>query len=443
MRAGHVHLAAALADRPAAPAPRRAAGGIEPRRFVARHVGRQSAPGQRGRRRGGGATGIAPGMPLADARALRPGSRRRRGRFRRPTPRRSARLARWCGRYSPWTAPCRARRRLARRHRLRPSPRRRGRADGGGGRAAGASSASPPAPPSPIAPAPPGRVARCGGARDRSRARGRRARGARRCCRWRRCGSRPRWRQTLARLGLRRIGDLYRHAARRRWCCASATTLAARLDQALGRAARAALAAAAAAAALGAPPLRRADRRADGHLRAATAALLDDAVPASRRRRRGRAPARAHALSRRRHAGRGRGSARRGRAASRAICCASSTSGSATIDPGLGIEDMVLAATLAESAGRRRSSRFDARRRRGRRRSRRARRSSRRASRRQGGAPAAAARKAIGPSARCASCAPLDARHRRQAVAARRGRCASCAGPSRSRRWRRCRTIRR
>ncbi|HXQ51746.1 MAG TPA: DNA polymerase Y family protein, partial [Stellaceae bacterium] len=51
------------------------------------------------------AEGIAPGMPLADARALHPGLAVAEADFAGDAAA-LARLAAWCGRYSPWTAPC-------------------------------------------------------------------------------------------------------------------------------------------------------------------------------------------------------------------------------------------------------------------------------------------------------------------------------------------------
>ena len=178
--------------------------------------------------------------------------------------------------------------------------------------------------------------------------RGRRMPGAGRACRSRRSGSMPWQTAELERLGLRRIGDLYplqragaRGALRRRGGAPSRSGA--------GRGGGAALAAAAGAAALGAPPLRRADRDAGGDRRGGRRAARD-AVPRARREERwARAGSTLTCYRVDGDVGRGAtiGTARPSREPPPSRY-ASSPSGSATIDPGLGIEDMVLAATVVE-----------------------------------------------------------------------------------------------
>ena len=313
---------------------------------VARYLGRQpaprSAPSTRPRRR----EGIAPGMTLADARALQPRPRRRRGRFRRRcggagAARRDGAAAtapgpRPCGPTAIWldVTGC------AHLH--------GGEAGlaGGGGGAAARHAASPPAPPSPTAAGAAWAVARFGGARIAVVPAG----GARAAL------------APLPVAALRLAPELAATCWRGSACAASAISipcrapslvlrfgagLAARLDQALGALRRAALAAAAAAAALGAPPLRRADRHAEA-IAAATRALLDalcrqlaaegdgarrlelalyrvDGTPVAARDRHGRPSREPRHLLRLFDERLG------------------------AIDPGLGIEDMVLAATVAEA----------------------------------------------------------------------------------------------
>ena len=349
--AGHVHLAAALADRPAAPQRRAAARITGPSSSRPRPaIGGSSPPPMRG---GGGGHSARHGRWPMRARCGPTWPSRRRD-FAGDAAA-LARLARWCGRYSPWTAPCGAdgvwldvtgcahlhggeaglaAEAVARLGRL-----------GIAARAAIADSAG-------------AAWARGAPWRRGGRGRCRRAASARRwpICRWRRCGSTP---ETGGDADAARPAPHRRslsHAARRLWCCASATALALRLDQALGLAPEP-------LSPLPPPPLRwsrRRFRRADRHARGDRAAAARAARPCcagARRGRRGRAPARARALSRRWHADRGRGSARRSRAARRAISCACSKSASARSIPASASRTWCSPRRVAEKRSRRRSSR--------------------------------------------------------------------------------------
>ena len=110
---GHVRLSAELADRPAAPADRKAAarcrasacGGPAERSRRSRRWPRPAAAACSPRvNPAAAAAGLAPGMPLADALSFLPGLATAPA---EPAADRAAltRLAEWCGRYSPWTAP--------------------------------------------------------------------------------------------------------------------------------------------------------------------------------------------------------------------------------------------------------------------------------------------------------------------------------------------------
>ena len=237
---GHVCLSAELADRPAAPQPASrcrtsaAAGRLtrrQPFATVAEAGGRRLLAAVNP---AAAAAGLAPGMPLADALSFLPGLATAPA---EPAADAAAltRLAEWCGRYSPWTAPDGADGMQDRDHRLRPicgAARRRLPPIWRAGSRAGA---SPPHRDRRHARAPPGRwpALRPKPAGRPCPAPARRARARWRRCRSRLCGSIRRPSPGCAGSGCSRVGDLYpmpRDALARRF----GETVAQRLDQALG-----------------------------------------------------------------------------------------------------------------------------------------------------------------------------------------------------------------
>jgi protein ImuB len=289
--------------------------------------------------------GLAPGMTLADARALSPGLAVAEADFAGDAAA-LGRLAAWCGRYSPWTAPCppdgiwldvtgcahlhggedglmaEVVERLAKLGIA---------AHAAIADTAGAAWA----------------VARSGGARTEAvGAGGIKARLAALPVAALRLA--PETAETLARLGLRRIGDLY-PLPRPSLVLRFGQALAARLDQALGALPEP-------LSPLPPPPLRWARRRfaepiaTAEDIRAATAALLDPLCRSLAAEGHG---ARRLELTLYRVDGTPAaariGTARPSREPRHLLRLLEERLGD--IDPGLGIEDMVLAATLAETQG--------------------------------------------------------------------------------------------
>ncbi len=98
-------LAAPLRDRPAAPAHFRAGQADPPKRGpLATTLEVRGRLVLAGLDAAAGAAGLYPGLPLADARAILPGLKIVTGDPPGETAA-LARLAGWCGRYSPWTTP--------------------------------------------------------------------------------------------------------------------------------------------------------------------------------------------------------------------------------------------------------------------------------------------------------------------------------------------------